>query len=76
MAFQRIHDFEAVHHGQEDTKEAFAILRESLGIDTDLMGILAKEESELFGDKMEEILVGSLFGLMVGLIAADYASEI
>ena len=77
-AFGRIQDFKAVHKGDDDLVEPFAILSESLGITPELTSTLYELAEELFIDDVTEdhLLTGILFGLIVGLIAADHASEI
>lgn len=76
-AFGRIEDFKAVHQGDEDLLEPFGILSESLGITPELIVTLRELAEKLFElDVTEEhLLAGIFFGLMVGLIASDYASE-
>lgn len=76
-AFRRIEDFQAVHDGKDDYEEAFVILRESLGLDLDLNTILHILMHSFLGDVSDDtdFMSGVLFGIMVGLIAADYASE-
>lgn len=77
-AFGRIEDFKAVHEGDEDLREPFAILSESLGITSELTGTLYELAEDLFIDDVTEdhMLAGIIFGLIVGLIASDHASEI
>lgn len=77
MAFRRIEDFKAVHDGEEDVSAPFTILRESLGITKDTVHTLYELAENLFVDDVTEdhMLSGVLFGLIVGLIASDYASE-
>lgn len=77
MAFRRIEDFKAVHDGEEDVSAPFTILRESLGITEEIVHTLYELAEKLFVDDVTEdhMLSGVLFGLIVGLIASDYASE-
>lgn len=77
-AYRRIQDFSAVHHGQEDYDEAFTVLRESLGIDIEMIATmteLTEETIDSGDDDKDTLMAGVLFGLMMGLIASDYASE-
>jgi hypothetical protein len=76
-AFGRIADFKAVHHGDEDVSEPFQILSESLGVTPELTETLYELSDELFVEDVtdDHLLVGVLFGLMLGLIASDHASE-
>ena len=78
VAFSRIRDFQTVHAGKEDYEEAFVILSESLGVGTDSVAIILTLMEDFLGEEASEdpqFMSGTLFGLMVGLIAADYASE-
>lgn len=78
MAIGRIRDFQAVQGGKEEYGEAFAILRESLGMDLDTITVLYELVKDLLGDELAEdetFMSGVIFGLMVGLIAADHATE-
>lgn len=74
-AIRRIHDFAAVHqHGnQSDMGEAFTVLRESLGITDDMLSEYV-EWAERFLDS-DSAGAPMTLGLMVGLIAADDASQ-
>lgn len=78
VAFQRIHDFKSVHSGEENIIEPWEVLRGSLGIDTARVEQIVGESEELFnrseGDD-EHFYPGVLFGLVLGLIAADYGQE-
>lgn len=78
MAFGRIEDFKAVHMGDKDVLRPFGILSDSLGITEELTGTLLELSEELFVEDVtnDRLLPGILLGLMVGLIASDYASEI
>lgn len=76
MAFRRIEDFKAVNDGK-NLNAPFTILRESLGITEETVHTLYELAEKLFVDDVTEdhMLSGVLFGLIVGLIASDYASE-
>lgn len=75
-AFRRIRDFQTVHTGKDDQKQkqAFVILSDSLGVTTEMIGVIS-EELEGVSIDADEYLAGTLFGLMVGLIAADHGQE-
>lgn len=77
-AFQRIRDFSSVHTGEEYPTDAWRILQGSLGIDEDRIAQILEEGGELFNlteEDDEHFFPGLMFGLMLGLIAADYAKE-
>lgn len=77
MAVGRIKDFQTVHDGKEDHDEAFTILRESLGIDLETLATTQELTEEVLPSTTGDynFMSGVLFGLIVGLIASDYASE-
>lgn len=79
MALRHLGDFVAVHEGKGDSVEALDILRDSLGLGHEQMTLLAEEGSFLFAEDDDDTNVtfaaGILLGLILGAIAADYASE-
>lgn len=76
-AMRRFEEFAVVHHGKGDYEEALTVLRESLGIDQDRLEQYRERIIDILGADGADpgFLSGSLLGLIVGLIAADYASE-
>lgn len=78
-AFQRIHDFKVVHKGEDDIWEYWLVLRKSLGIDEERIAQIVGEAERVFNTPEEKddayFFPGLLFGLVLGLIAADYARE-
>lgn len=75
-ALGRFSDFKLVHEGKGDYREAFSILRESLGVSNDVLVMLQEGIEEILNGDDPELIAGTLFGLLIGLIAADYASTI
>lgn len=77
-ACRRIENFYLVHQGSEwaEKIEALMILRDSLGIDDELMNQFVMWSEEFLDvDEAKEYAAAMMIGLMIGLIAADYQSE-
>lgn len=69
----RLGDFKAVHDGKGDYTEAFAVLRESLGISEELLSLYVNWVIEYFGVDGEDdyLITGALWGLVTGLVVAE-----
>jgi len=75
-AFARIDDFEAVQAGVrgEELAQALARLQESLGVDDEARALIRERldrRGELWGGGAGHVL----FGIIVGLLAAELRSE-
>lgn len=70
VAMRHIQDFTAIHYGKGDYQEPLAILRESLGITEEMLAELAEWADDFFSEDSSAPLI---LGVMMGLIAADYA---
>lgn len=71
-AQQRFEDFIAVHEAEDDVSEPFAVLRESLGITDEIMRQYTDWADAVVFHVEPSTEAATLFGLMVGLIAADH----
>ena len=73
-AMRRIQDFSTVQSGEEwgEQLQALLVLRESLGLDDELLTQFDLWATSFLGD--DELSVPMMMGLMIGLIAADYAA--
>lgn len=71
-ARRRIDDFVAVHSDDESVLPAFTVLREGLGITDELMKEFIDWANRVVFTEEPDPDATALFGLIVGLIAADH----
>lgn len=67
-----IDDFVAVHNEDDDVMPSFTVLREGLGITDELMEDFINWANRVVFTEEPDPDATALFGLIVGLIAADH----